>query len=110
MYSARAVIASGDSMQETGTEHSSVIQTTLDGINSEPERMRLRIVSIASDGEARRGASFNFLTFQHKLSTDSPIYQMLSPLWFMDFYVGYDDLTCDKDWKHIFKRFHNLLL
>ena len=28
----------------------------------------------------------------------------------MDFHVGNDDLTCDKDWKHIFKRFRNLLL
>jgi hypothetical protein len=28
----------------------------------------------------------------------------------MDFHVGDDDLTCDKDWKHIFKRFRNLML
>jgi hypothetical protein len=28
----------------------------------------------------------------------------------MDLHVGDDDLTCDKDWKHIFKRFRNLLL
>jgi len=33
-----------------------------------------------------------------------------SHLRFMDFHVGEDDLTCDKDWKHIFKRFRNLLL
>jgi hypothetical protein len=79
--------------------------STLDGINSECERTRLQIVSIASDSEARHGASFNFLTFLRKLSTDSPIYQMLSPLRFMDFHVGDDGLTCNKDWKHIFKRF-----
>ena len=28
----------------------------------------------------------------------------------MDLHVGDDDLTCDKDWKHVFKRFRNLLL
>ena len=28
----------------------------------------------------------------------------------MDFHIGDDDLTCDKDWKHIFKRFRNLLV
>jgi hypothetical protein len=28
----------------------------------------------------------------------------------MDLHVGEDDITCDKDWKHIFKRFRNLLL
>lgn len=28
----------------------------------------------------------------------------------MDLHVGDDDLTCDKDWKHIFKHFQNLML
>ena len=28
----------------------------------------------------------------------------------MDLHVGDDDLTCDKDWKHVFKRARNLLL
>ena len=28
----------------------------------------------------------------------------------MDLHVGDDDLTCDKDWKHVFKCFRNLLL
>lgn len=28
----------------------------------------------------------------------------------MNFHVGEDDITADKDWKHVFKRFRNLLL
>ncbi|KAF8152208.1 hypothetical protein B0H34DRAFT_664334, partial [Crassisporium funariophilum] len=68
------------------------------------------VVSLASDGETRRGTSLTLLTFKNKLSPDSPIYPILSPLRFMNFRVGDDDLTCDKDWKHIFKRFRNLLL
>lgn len=79
-------------------------------MNSLKETTRLRVVSIASDGESRRGAAFIILTFKHKLPSDSPIYPILKPLTFLNLYVGDDDLTCDKDWKHIFKRFRNLFL
>jgi hypothetical protein len=101
---------SGDCKRETGVEHSRLIQTALDGIDSVKVNTKLRIVSIASDGEARHGSSFILLTFKHQLSLRSPIYRLLHPLKFLDLHVGDDDLTCDKDWKHIFKRFRNLLL
>ena len=71
---------------------------------------KLRIVSIASDGETRRGNAFILLTFKRQLSPESPIYPLLKPLTFLNLHVGDDDLTCDKDWKHVFKRFRNLLL
>lgn len=70
----------------------------------------MRVTSIASDGETRRGAAFILLTFKHQLLPTSPIFPILSPLRFLNLHVGDDDLTCDKDWKHIFKRFRNLLL
>ena len=35
---------------------------------------------------------------------------MLKPLKLLNLHVGDDDLTCDKDWKHVFKRWRNLLL
>ncbi|KAF8170124.1 hypothetical protein BJ912DRAFT_832733, partial [Pholiota molesta] len=57
-----------------------------------------------------RGSAFIILTFKHKLSSQSPIYPLLKPLKFLNLFVGFDDLTCNKDWKHIFKCFHNLLL
>jgi hypothetical protein len=79
-------------------------------VNGLQDTTRLRIVSIASDGESRRGAAFILLTFKRDLSSDSPIYPLLKPLTFLDLHVGDDDLTCDKDWKHVFKRFRNLLL
>lgn len=110
VYPARAILASGDCKRESGIEHASLIQTVMDGINAQRATTKLRIVSIASDGETRRGSAFAFLTFKKKLSPQSPIYPLLSPLIFMDLHVGEDDITCDKDWKHIFKRFRNLLL
>ena len=40
----------------------------------------------------------------------SPIYTQLKPLIFLNLLVGEDDITADKDFKHIFKRQHNLML
>ena len=65
---------------------------------------------LASDGETRRGSDFIHLTFKHELSQKSPLYSLLQHLGFLNFFVGDDDLTCDKDYKHIFKRFRNLFV
>jgi len=110
IYPARAVLASGDCKKESGEQHTKLIQTFLDGISGSKYGNSLRVVSLASNGETRRGSAFFLLTFKHQLSPQSPIYPLLAPLTFMDLHVGDDDLTCDKDWKHIFKRFRNLLL
>ena len=110
VYPARAILASGDCKRESGIEHAKLIQTVMDGINAQRATTRLRIVSIASDGESRRGSAFAFLTFKKTLLPQSPIHPLLSPLIFMDLHVGEDDITCDKDWKHLFKRLRNLLL
>jgi hypothetical protein len=37
------------------------------------------------------------------LKEDSPIYEQLRPLDFMNYLVGSDDITADKDFKHVFK-------
>lgn len=110
IYPGRPVLVSGDCKRETGEEHAKLLQMALDGINELKDKTRLRIVSIASDGESRRGAAFIQLTFKQQLASSSPIYRLLQPLRFLDLHVGDDDLTCDKDWKHVFKRFRNLLL
>ncbi|KAJ7706534.1 hypothetical protein B0H16DRAFT_1439225 [Mycena metata] len=111
LYAARPVLISGDCKKETGLEHlRSVLNPTLDGVNSEKDLTGLRIVSVASDGESRRGKAFITLTFDHILSRDSLIYPLLEDLKFMDFWVGEDDLTADKDPKHVFKRGRNRLV
>ena len=74
------------------------------------DKTKIRLVSIASDGETRRGSAFILLTFKSLLLQKSPIYSLLKPLKFLNLHVGDDDLTCDKDWKHVFKRWRNLLL
>lgn len=69
-----------------------------------------RTVSIASDGESHYGEAFVQYTFTKNLDPQSPIYTLLTPLSNMDLRVGEDDLTANKDYKHIFKRLHNLNL
>jgi hypothetical protein len=110
IYPGRPVVISGDCKRESGEEHAEVIQTVLKGVNALQDKTKLRVVSIASDGETRRGSAFILLTFKYPLSQDSPIYSILKPLKFLNLHVGDDNLTCDKDWKHVFKRWRNLLL
>ena len=69
-----------------------------------------RTVSIASDGEAKRGDALVEITMRWFLRSTSPIYHQLKPLTFLNLLVGEDDITADKDFKHIFKRQRNLML
>lgn len=50
------------------------------------------------------------LTFKRRLNPDSPIYEMLHVLPLMNMEVSDDNLTADKNYKHIFKQLRNLLL
>jgi hypothetical protein len=45
-----------------------------------------------------------------ELSADSPIYAHLCPLEFLNLLVGPDDITADKDFKHIIKRLQNVFM
>jgi hypothetical protein len=45
-----------------------------------------------------------------ELSVDSPIYALLQPLEFLNLLVGPDDITMDKDFKHIIKRQWNVFM
>jgi len=110
IYPGRPVLVSGDCKRETGIQHAKLVQTVLDGVNALHDETKLRVISIASDGETRQGSAFILLTFKRQLSLQSPIHSLLNPLKFLNLHVGDDDLTCDKDWKHVFKRFRNLLL
>jgi hypothetical protein len=47
---------------------------------------------------------------KHPLAPSSPILPYLSGLEFMNFLVGGDDITADKDAKHAFKCLRNLTM
>ncbi|KAJ8517282.1 hypothetical protein ONZ45_g5524 [Pleurotus djamor] len=105
IYSARPILVSGSCKRETGMAQAQLINTCL--IESQK---RYRVISIASDGESRRGEALVQLTFSKTLSPESPIYPLLAPLKFMNLEVGEDDIIADKDYKHVLKRGRNLVL
>ncbi|KAF9006383.1 hypothetical protein BDZ89DRAFT_1233208 [Hymenopellis radicata] len=106
LYNAHPVLISASCKKETGTQHAKLIAALVDASKD----TTIRTVSIASDGEARRGTALVQLTFKHPLNETSPIYPHVGRLPLMNLEVGDDDVTCDKDYKHVIKRFRNLLL
>ncbi|EIW76992.1 hypothetical protein CONPUDRAFT_62603, partial [Coniophora puteana RWD-64-598 SS2] len=110
IYSARPFLLSGSSKRERAEDHADLIRTAISSVNTSPHCQHIRIVNIASDGEARRGRALALLALRVALSPTSSIYSMLSTLRLMDLLVGSDDITIDKDYKHIFKRLRNAIL
>ena len=96
---------SGTCKRETGQQHVHMIQTILAAATKANVRNNTsyRTVCIVSDGEAKHSDALMILTMGSELSTSSPIYTHLSPLKLMNHLVGPDDLTADKDFKHVFK-------
>ncbi|KAH9167194.1 hypothetical protein EDB89DRAFT_2126133, partial [Lactarius sanguifluus] len=111
-YSVWPIMFSGTCKRETGPHHARVLQVVLEAANKVKVRKNCtyRTVCVASDGEAKRGDAFVILTMSSQLSASSPIYGQLSSLKLMNHLVGPDDLTADKDFKHVFKRQRNLLM
>ena len=95
LYGARGILVSGDCKQESGLEHVQLIKTAFDA----SQKTHLRTVSIASDGESRRGLALVQFTFKKKLSPDSPIYDQLTCLPMMNLEVG-DDVSSHQFFKH----------
>ena len=111
-YAVRPILFSGTCKKETGEQHARVIQTLLEACNKQKRRNKAtyRTVCIASDGEAKRGDALVIRTMTSELSVDSPIYALLRPLEFLNLLVGPDDITVDKDFKHIIKRQRNIFM
>ena len=111
-YAARPIMFSGTCKKETSEEHAQLIKTLLTACNRQSTQgdTRYRTICIASDGEAKRGDSLVILTMTSELSIDSPIHALLQPLEFLNLLVGSDDITADKDPKHIIKRQCNTLM
>ncbi|KAH9009695.1 hypothetical protein EDB85DRAFT_2077656 [Lactarius pseudohatsudake] len=88
--------------RETGPHHARVIQMILNAVGN---------TNVRKDRAYRtRGDALVILTMSSQLSASSPIYGQLFSLKLMNHLVGPDDLTADKDFKHVFKRQRNLLM
>ncbi|KAJ7782583.1 hypothetical protein DFH07DRAFT_764716 [Mycena maculata] len=112
VYSPRPCCISGTDKHETGPEQAKFIQQILTAAKNKETRGNItyRTVSIASDGEAKRGSALVKLTMNRDLDPSSPIYPALSNLELMNLRVGEDDVTADKDYRHVLKTLRNLLM
>ena len=106
LYYACPILISGSCKHETGAKHASLINTEY----LASHKLKLRTISIASDGESQCGEALVHLTFKCRIDLDSPIYNMLHVLPLINLKVDNDNLTVDNDYKHIFKWLQNLLL
>ncbi|KAI0030466.1 hypothetical protein K488DRAFT_87728 [Vararia minispora EC-137] len=106
--SARPIAVSGTCKAEKAPEHRRLLQTVLDGIAAAKALQGIRIVCYASDGMSMRHKALRDMTAKHQLSRESNIYPHLGHLPLLDLWVGDNDLTVDKDYKHVaFKRVRN---
>ncbi|KAJ8089166.1 hypothetical protein PM082_014414 [Marasmius tenuissimus] len=90
LHAARPIVISGSCKQGKAPEHTEIIQTIIDALTSCLKDIGLHLVSVASDGEAKRGKSLVQLTFKHPRPQDSRLN--------------------DLDAKHINKRLQNATL
>jgi hypothetical protein len=112
MYTARPIMFSGTCKKEKSNEHAQLIKLVLNAYDRQKNRHNAtyHTICIASDGEAKCGDALAILTMISELSEDSLIYAQLQPLEFMNLLVGCDDLTADKDPKHIIKCQQNVFM
>ncbi|EJD39225.1 hypothetical protein AURDEDRAFT_71265 [Auricularia subglabra TFB-10046 SS5] len=109
-YVARAIHVSGSCKKETALAHSRLLSTIYDTAEAHPKLDGARIYYIATDGEAKRGAAAVPLTLAKELAADSPIFDQLCDLPLFNTLCGANDLTLDKDYKHLFKRSRTALI
>ncbi|KAJ7281329.1 hypothetical protein C8J57DRAFT_1558865 [Mycena rebaudengoi] len=109
-YSVRPILFSPDCKNEDGPEHAvNVLRPLMTAIRNKAGRT-MRVLCASSDGESRRGHAFAMEYMNRPLSEESPIFPQLCGLELMNFRVGEDDMTPDKDFKHALKCLRGLLM
>ena len=106
----RPFLASGTCKRENANSHAGLISTVIAACEEEAATILCPMYCIASDGESRRGSALTGLMSSHSLDDQSELYSMVGKMRLMDLSVGKNDVTVDKDPKHIFKRCRNLML
>ncbi|KAF8192313.1 hypothetical protein K438DRAFT_1906886 [Mycena galopus ATCC 62051] len=95
-YSAHPILFSADCKHKRGVEHAKMILCPL--------------VTAINNKSEHRNTKFHLEYMKKPLSPDSPIYSQLSSLELMNLLVGDDDVTYDKDFKHVIKCLRGLTM
>lgn len=111
-YSAHPIMISWTCKKETSAQHANLIRTIVTTTENQKQHCggSYCTVCIASDGESNCGKALVCLMMNTALKEDSPIYEQLCPLNFMNYFVDSDDIMADKDFKHVFKCQQNLMM
>ncbi|KAF8889386.1 hypothetical protein BD779DRAFT_1611119 [Infundibulicybe gibba] len=106
----RPILISGTCKREKADRHAYLIEQIIQACAAKIEYIRGPLLCIASDGESRRGSALIRLTQKAVLHPSSRIYPLLYNLRLLNLLVGENDITADKDYKHVIKRLRNFLL
>ncbi|KAH9032123.1 hypothetical protein EDB85DRAFT_1890789 [Lactarius pseudohatsudake] len=106
-WGSRPFIVTGTCKREDRDRHAQLISTVIEACNAESSLIGCPLFSIASDRESRRGSALTKLTHIRPLHPDSELHALLGNLRLMSLLVGNNDITADKDPKHVMKRCRN---
>ncbi|KAH9008274.1 hypothetical protein EDB84DRAFT_1671878 [Lactarius hengduanensis] len=106
-WGSRPFVIAGTCKREGCDRHAQLISTVIKACNAEGSMIGCPLFSIASDGESRRGSALTKLTHIRPLDPDSELHVLLGNLRLMNLLVGNNDITADKDPKHVMKRCRN---
>ena len=113
VYGALPFLVSGTCKWEDASVHANLIEMLITACKNEESKIGSSLVFITSDGESSHGSALIQITQKHKLSQSSKIYLLPHRLRFLNLLVGDDDdddITADKDYKHVIKCLRNFLL
>ena len=110
MSGSRPFLVAGTCKRECCDRHAQLISTVIEACNAEISTIGCPLFAIASDGESRRGSALTTLTHVRPLKADSELIVLLGKLRLMNILVGDNDITADKDPKHVMKRCRNFVI
>ncbi|KAH9023760.1 hypothetical protein EDB85DRAFT_2075266 [Lactarius pseudohatsudake] len=109
-WGSRPFVIAGTCKREGCDRHAQLISTVIEACNAEGSMIGCPLFSIASDRESRRGSALTKLTHIRPLDPGSELHVLLGNLRLMNLLVGNNDITADKDPKHVMKRCRNFCI
>ncbi|KAH9068269.1 hypothetical protein EDB83DRAFT_2222807, partial [Lactarius deliciosus] len=106
----RPFIITGTCKREDTDRHARLISMVVEACNAESSTIGCPLFCVASDGESRRGSALTTLTHKRPLDPNSELHVLLGKLRLMNLLVGDNDITTDKDPKHVMKRCRNFTI
>ena len=102
-YSAHPFLISTTCKSKDAHAHMNLLSLAWRACNQIRGMTKGRVYSLASDGELRHQKALVALMEHMPLSLTSPLFAYLGSLQLLNLMVGEDELTSDKDYKHVMK-------